>query len=298
MIASSVPGTVCLVAMALIVSGCGAGAGDPLARADIHRTEDGRWISQRDGAELVRVPGATFTMGSDDGAFDERPAHRVRVGDLLIDRFEVTNARFDAFVRQTGYRSQGPWRRGAGAGADQHPVRFVTWFDATAYCDHVGRVLPTEAQWELAARGPDGNTWPWGEQWCSGCARTDAGVDDGPTDVGSFPQGAGPSGAEDLAGNAWEWVADWYDRHYYESFDPDEVAVEPAGPPDGAEPEPRFVQTNTAAGNERSTLKAIRGGGWSSQGAEYARGSRRMWGNPQTWLNDTGFRCALPLEGR
>lgn len=256
------------------------------------------WTGTVDGAELLLVPGGEFTMGSDAGAFDERPAHRVRVASFLIDRTEVTNTRFEAFVARSGYRPEGPWRLGAGPGLEQHPVRFVSWFDAAAYCRWAGRALPTEARWELAARGRDGHTYPWGDRFLPGLAWTDAGVDAGPVATGSFAQGAAACGALDLAGNVWEWVADWYDRHLYESLPQDAVAVEPAGPPDGAPPEERFVRNGTAAGNERSTLKAIRGGGWASPGVDDARGSRRMWGNPRSWFDDTGFRCSLALPER
>jgi len=265
---------------------------DAVTRAQLDPLGDDRWLSRIDGAELVLVPGATFAMGSDDGAFDERPAHRVRLGSFLIDRFEVSNARYAAFVQASGLHGDGPWERGAWS--DDLPVRFVTWHDAAAYCAWAGRSLPTEAQWELAARGPEARTWPWGDAWCPDCARTGAWIDDGPLPVGSSPGGASAAGAEDLAGNVWEWTADWYDRHYYGSFDPDEVTVEPPGPSDGAPPEPRFVANGTAAGNERSTLKVIRGGGWTSP-PDHARGARRMWANPEAWLNDTGFRCAVPL---
>ena len=258
---------------------------------------EGRYFSDRDGMELVSVPGRTFLMGSARGAYDESPPHKVRLDPFLIDRFEVSNAQFGRFVDETGYHPQGPWRRGAGPGAEALPVRFVTWHDAAAYAAWAGRALPTEAQWELAARGAAGRTYPWGDEWKDGLAREDADPLSGPAPVGSFPAGASPSGALDMAGSVWEWVADWYDRYSYEALAARGEVRDPRGPEDGAPPEERFVRSGTAAGNERSTRRVIRGGGWMPPGRENLRSSKRMWGDPRRWFNDTGFRCALPGGG-
>ena len=250
-------------------------------------------VSPVDGAELVRVPAATFVMGADDGLFAEAPAHRVRLPAFYIDRLEVTNARFARFVQASGRRPQGPWRRGFMPGGEDHPVRFVTWHDADAYCRWASRTLPTEAQWELAARGPGARRYPWGDVWRDGLARLAEDVVAGPGPAGALTDGAGPSGALDLTGNVWEWTADWYDRWYYRRL-LGNIAVEPRGPPDGAPPEERFMTAGTAPGNERSTLKSIRGGGWSTPPV-MARASRRLFGRPDAWFNDTGFRCAQEL---
>jgi formylglycine-generating enzyme required for sulfatase activity len=94
----------------------------------------------------------------------------------------------------------------------------------------------------------------------------------------------------------WEWVGDWYDRYHYESLPNDQLVRNPTGPEDGAPPEPRFIETNTAGGNERCTRKVIRGGGWVKSGKENTRCSKRSWGNPSYWLNDTVFRCAVSLS--
>ena len=255
-----------------------------------------RIVSERDGMPLVYVPAGPFIMGSADGNFDERPPHNVHVDAFLIDVHEVTNAQFERFVKESGYQPKGPWQRGFEAGQEDYPVRFVTWHDAMAYAQWAGRTLPTEAMWEKAARGQESLLYPWGNRFDSGLARVDLDTDAGPAAVGSFPQGASPYGCLDMAGNVWEWVNDWYDRHYYENFASQEVVRNPTGPEDGAPPEKRFVDSGTAAGNERSTRKVIRGGGWVRSGQENARCAKRTWGNPRYWLNDTGFRCAIPLR--
>lgn len=255
----------------------------------------GGYRSERDGMELVLVPAREFRLGSDDGAFDERPAHAVALSAYLLDRTEVSNAQFERFVRAGTYRPQGPWRRGAGPGLERHPVRFVTWYDASAYAAWAGRRLPTEAQWERAARGLDGRRYPWGSAWRGDAAVADLPLDAGPLAVGSRPLGASPVGALDLAGNVWEWTADWYDRRAYEARAGREPVLNPTGPADGAPPEERFVKTGTAGGNERSTRKVVKGGAWFAGGAETTRASKRVALDPRAWFNDTGFRCAVPM---
>jgi len=257
--------------------------------------QNGKYVSESDGMELVLVPAGAFLMGSTDGHFSERPAHQVYLDAYLIDVHEVTNGQFEKFVADSDYQPQGPWRRGYGAGQADYPVRFVTWYDAKAYADWAGRELPSEAMWEKAARGESGLVYPWGSAWKLRVARVDLDVDAGPGKVGSFPAGASPYGCLDMAGNVWEWVADWYDRFYYERFRGELLARNPQGPRDAAPPEERFVKTNTAGGNERSTRKVIRGGGWVKSGTENSRCAKRSWGNPRYWLNDTGFRCAISL---
>ena len=255
-----------------------------------------KYVSKKDGMELVLVPAGAFVRGSPDGHFSERPPHSVYVDDFLIDVHEVTNSQFEKFVRDSGYESQGPWKRGYGKGQEDYPVRFVTWYDAKAYAKWAGRDLPTEAMWEKAARGVSGYVYPWGSEWKDGVACVDRDVSAGPQAVGSYPAGASPFGCVDMAGNVWEWVDDWYDRFCYERFLGPKLIRDPTGPEDGAPPEMRFVESGTAAGNERSTRKVIRGGGWVKQGRENARCAKRTAGDPRNWLNDTGFRCAIALE--
>ncbi len=208
--------------------------------------------------EQLYVPGGSFMMGSASSEADERPIHSVTLDAYWIDRTEVTNRHFAAFVADTGHQTlaerQGSghgfttngwepidgaswrWPQGPGDGLeaqDDHPVMQVSWDDAGAYCAWAGGRLPTEAEWEYAARGPDAHTFPWGDGFdatrLNYCDRNcflewaDGQGDDGfvlTAPVGSFPGGASWVGAVDMAGNVWEWTADWYDPEYYDVAPP------------------------------------------------------------------------------
>jgi formylglycine-generating enzyme required for sulfatase activity len=249
-----------------------------------------KYYSKIDGMELIYIPAGSFTMGSNSGNPDEKPEHIVNLSHFFIDKYEVSNAQFEKFLRKTRYRPQGPWRRGyKNRAAKNYPVIFITWNDAKAYAKWVKRDLPTEAQWEYAARGKNSNKYPWGDDWNPKNLPNNKLVA-----VNKFKNSKSPFGVNLMAGNVWEWVRDWYDRHYYKSL-AKEVS-NPLGPKDNAPPEQRFIDNNTAAGNERSTLKVIKGGSsFGHMTKDTARGSKRIWGNPGYWFNDTGFRCGFSL---
>jgi formylglycine-generating enzyme required for sulfatase activity len=214
--------------------------------------------SEIDGMMQVFVPGGDFAMGSDTSTYaNERPVHTVTLDSFWIDQTEVTNAMFGAFVAQTGYQTDAEttgassvynpdtdknelvpgtdWQHPLGPGSSladlaQHPVVHVSWNDAQAYCQWAGRRLPTEAEWEKAARGTDGWTYPWGNDFDGtrlnfadvtlGAFWGDSNFDDGfqlTAPVGNYPAGASPYGALDMSGNVWEWVNDWVDEAYYQS---------------------------------------------------------------------------------
>ena len=213
--------------------------------------------------ELVAVPAGEFLMGTNTGAgqpgeSNEAPQHTVYLDAYYIGQYEVTVEQFAAFVEDTGYQTQAErkggaqvWRGGEwlwAEGADwrhpngpdsqapaEHPVTQVTWEDAAAFARWAARVtgrpvrLPTEAEWEKAARGDDGRFYPWGSQWEAGYANIDETGLGAPADVGSYRDGVSPYGAEDMAGNVWEWVQDWYGEDYY----PYAPAQNPTGPADG-----------------------------------------------------------------
>lgn len=215
---------------------------------------------------------------------DDRPVHRVVLPAFSIDAHEVTNADYAAFAATTGSGVEPPYHWGAAvppAGKERHPVYNVTWFDAAKYCAARGRRLPTEAEWERAARGGvEDLDYPWGNDYIGSSAPPDAraavagpgrrahsGSSTGPVAVGSFPPN--PLGLYDVSGNLWEWTADWYDLHYYS-----ESPVErPAGPSTGL-------------------YKVIRGGSWADAETRLGTVYYRNFTAPATAQPTIGFRCA------
>jgi formylglycine-generating enzyme required for sulfatase activity len=218
---------------------------------------------------MVEIPAGEFTMGNDAGDDDEKPAHTVTLEAFEIDMFEVTNADFAKFVEETGYQTEVEkagevgWRRYT-EGRDNHPVVKVTWNDADAYCQWAGKRLPTEAEWEKAAKGEEGLLYPWGNEWDPAKANTKESGFRGTVQVGSFPEGVSPYGVFDMAGNAWEWIADWYQAY-----------------PDSTYQSEYF--------GER--FKVTRGGGWF-QAANLVTASNRSATDPSAANDDLGFRCA------
>jgi len=170
---------------------------------------------------MVYVPAGEFIMGSDEGDSDEQPVHTVYLDAFYIDKYEVTNAQYRRCVEAGAYSLPHSTDRYTDPNYAEYPVVYVDWYQAEAYCRWAGKRLPTEAEWEKAARGTEGRIWPWGNAFdgskVNSCDKNcpydynDASVDDGYADtapVGSYPAGASPCGALDMAGNVWEWVAD------------------------------------------------------------------------------------------
>lgn len=234
------------------------------------RRRDQEEIRKRDdGAERVLVPAGEFAMGSKGGTTAELPVHRVYLDAFYIDKFEVTNLLYARFTQATGRKSPGLWKNST-FNAPNQPVVGVSWYDAEAYCKSAGKRLPTEAEWEKAARGTDERRYPWGDQWDSRRANTSQGGPGRPTPIGSYEQGRSPYGAYDMAGNVWEWVADWYDPTYY--------AKSP---------------TRNPAGPDNGRVRVRRGGGWRSH-PQLARTFNRFRGDdyePDSQSDDIGFRC-------
>ena len=175
--------------------------------------------------DWVTIPAGSFLMGSvtprDARAYpDEAPQHRVDVAELAMGRTPVTNDQYRMFVDSVGYQAPGHWLGGrAPTGRENHPVTYVDWHDAQAFCLWAGVRLPTEAEWEKTARGTDGRTWPWGEtQPVATLINNDNTVGD-TSPVNSYPDGASPYKALDMAGNVWEWTTSLYRLYPYISND-------------------------------------------------------------------------------
>ena len=214
-------------------------------------------------------------MGSLAGTSDEQPVHTVTLDGFWIDKTEITNAMYTLCVQA------GACLRPNTNGSNTHisyypntkyanyPVIDLRWTSAQKYCAWAGRRLPTEAEWEKAARGTDGRTYPWGDANPSNSLLNFNNPAGDALSVGSFPKGASPYGALDMAGNLREWVADWYDANYY-AVSPQS---NPTGPADGQ-------------------FKVLRGGSWHSD-LYLVRSSDRQYLAPDTRDISVGFRCAL-----
>jgi len=226
----------------------------------------------KDGAALVWVPAGEFLMGSAStdhlASKDETPQRRVMLAGYWIYRSEVTVTQFRAFMTAAGYAFDWTARKPPWGWSDSLPMVNVTWRDARAYAAWAGGSLPTEAQWEKAARGTDGRLYPWGNAWsATACNTSEKGLNR-PMPVGSYPAGASPYGAQDMAGNVGEWCADWYD-HYSKATAP----RNPIGPATGK-------------------WRILRGGSWRYT-ADGARCASRDYGSTAFYWLTAGFRCAI-----
>jgi serine/threonine-protein kinase len=256
----------------------------PAAKAQSTSVSHATRVRTTDGMEMVYVPGGTFQMGSTEGEDNEIPMHNVTLDSFWIDKTELTNAKFAVYLNAEDNLVEGgeAWMdiedQGSlielaggqyrpGDGYADHPVAGVSWHGARSYCDWAGGRLPTEAEWEYAARGPNGNTYPWGDEEptcdlaqyheCSG--RT--------APVGSLPDGASWVGALDMAGNVWEWVADRYGEY------PSTAQTNPVGPHIG-------------------DYRVQRGGSWSPFDFG-VRSAYRVGDAPVSWTSYSGFRCVV-----
>lgn len=267
-------------------------------------------------AGMVKIPAGWFIMGSDEGPDDTHPKRRVYLNAYFIDKFEITNAQYKEFlVKRAKRKSEGervrvpaPFCRSKDMPTNvtgqvwdkktrtypekyaNHPVTCVSWYAANMYCEDQGKKLPTEAQWEKAARGSKGNLYPWGNEWEDSNSSHGLGKEPWEDDsdgygrtapVGSFPKDKSPYGVYDMAGNVWEWTADIYSNSYY-TWGPKK------NPPGPKEEEVPTREMTYVAG---VYLYVMRGGSWAlteERQATYTRVAR-----PQIHRDIAGgFRCA------
>jgi formylglycine-generating enzyme required for sulfatase activity len=213
------------------------------------------------------IPAGWFIMGENDGRRSNRPQRRVYLDAFIIQVHEVTRADFNLFVTATGYHTPGWQTSDVGKDPDL-PMVNTLWKDAQAYCRWLGMRLPTEAEWEKAARGEDGRHYPWGDQWDKGKANTNESRIGDVQPVGSYPEWGSPYGILDMSGNAAEWVVDYYDRDYY-----------------------TYAPNSKPTGQEQVLDHVLRGGsfddpaGWAT--TYFRNSSHSAQPNPRA-----GFRCA------
>lgn len=235
--------------------------------------------------EMIAIPAGAFTMGSNEGPADEKPAHKVELPAYSIDRLPVTNARFAEFLNAVGTHNpagerlydfddddarihQAGGRFVADAGYENHPAVEPTWAGARDYCAWRGKRLPTEAEWEKAARGSDGRKYPWGNSLPDRTRAQFAARFNETAPADAFAAGASPYGALDMAGNTWEWVSSAYRPYPYDANDGREELK--AGP-----------------------VRGTRGGGHDSPASEITttQRGRTLSRNPQAGHHNIGFRC-------
>ncbi len=235
----------------------------------------------KDNAPMVRVPAGPFVMGADQGGDpDERPQHALTLPAYWIDEHEVTNEQYKRFCDATKHKPPVQWRNGSYArGQELWPVANVTWEDAAAYAQWAGKRLPTEAEWEKAARGGDGRIFPWGNEADANRAALDDEANLGP--VGRYPTGASPCGCLDMAGNVWEWTADWYNAYPGS----EKLPVERVGP----------VTYSPLSIHYGRKYKVIRGGGAIAYYSipDTGRSADRARALPFSAYDGLGFRCVL-----
>ncbi len=228
-------------------------------------------IQSHEGSMAV-VPAGEFIMGSSMGEADEQPVHWVYVGTFFMDTYQVSVSQYARFLDATSQEAPPDWSIMNRSQHQKRPVANVDWADAQAYCTWAGKRLPTEAEWEKAARGTDGRTYPWGNEhptkFFANVSRDNWNNHGALTPVGTFQEGKSPYGIYDMAGNVWEWVNDWYDPDYYKTS----PSKNPTGPSTGES-------------------KVIRGGSWGS-GPDALRAANREIHSPSIRGLGTGFRCA------
>jgi len=234
---------------------------------------------------MVLIPSGEFIMGSNEedregkamevGSrkpwyLDEHPQQKLALPAYLIDQYEVTNTKYKRFVEAMKRRSPSDWENGAyPPGQESYPVVSINWYEAQDFCRWAGKRLPTEAEWEKAARGTDGRIWPWGNEFSAQKANTGPAGIGGPRPVGSFPGDRSPSGVYDLAGNVMEWTESWYLPYAGSTYKGQEFGE-------------RF--------------KVVRGDSWGEGGHYYlphfSRAAFRLNAPPEERYDYIGFRCA------
>ena len=275
------------VGLGLMTGMASLGAADPQSSKGgqaVSPVEIGRSL---DSAPMVLIPAGPFTMGSNDGLPNERPEHTVMLDSYYIDQYEVTLGFYRKFLESGKRESPSTWDSEAEAAIGDRPAIGMRWESASAYCQWAGKRLPTEAEWEKAARGTDGRRYPWGDMqpfvdianynrgmWVSEAVTLVAvtsGLDGMSVRHGLKEGGRSPFGLSHMAGNVAEWVADWYERDYYYKS----PRKNPPGPTTGEK-------------------HVLRGGSWADLPSAL-RVTARFSAEPDFEDRTIGFRCAMDV---
>ncbi len=240
------------------------------ATATVEPTQEPDEVTNNlDGAEMVYIPAGAFLMGaSEDDVLansDEKPQRSVVLDAYWIYKYEVSNAKYRSCIEAgvcSGSLNRYP--------ADTFPATFISSYEAEMYCSWAGGRLPTEAEWEKAARGVGANLYAWGDDPPNCSQANFEGCLGSSSAIGSYPAGVSPYGVEEVAGNVWEWVSDWYSSSYYQ----------------------QSGNVSNPSGPERGEYRVIRGGGWGSP-VEKLRISERGWVTPNWNQSTVGFRCVV-----
>lgn len=256
-------------------------------------------IAEVDGMTIVYLPAGFFMMGSDPakdaaGEADEKPQNKVFVSSFWIDKTEVTNAMYARYLNEQGGKgvvtvpaqgenanltlTENGWV--VEIGKENLPVTNVTWLEAQSYCEWAGRRLPTEAEWEKAARGEAGAIYPWGDEEADCSKAVFQGCGDTALSAGSLNEGESVYGIQDMAGNVWEWVFDYYDATYYKHRD---TTINPSGPD---------YEYYTLVLKEPLYGAVIKGGSWIDS-PESLRTANRSYYSRTEGTDFIGFRCAV-----
>jgi formylglycine-generating enzyme required for sulfatase activity len=234
-------------------------------------------VNTKDNSILIEIPAGKFEMG--DGSSNDCPQHTIYLDRYYVGVYTVTNRQYKQFVDETGHRPPdgADWGAPIWKGKSypesytDHPVVCVSWEDAVAYCRWAGGTLPTEAQWEKAARGPKGFTYPWGNDWDQNLCRNSNNKGSQTTcTVYEYPKGVSGYGCYNLSGNVLEWCSDWYGSDYYKNS----PSKNPTGPDTGS-------------------LRVVRGGGWFHGDSEDFRAALRSDYDPSLRYGFRGFRLFL-----
>ncbi len=250
-----------------------------------------QWI---EFSTMETIPAGSFKMGTDRFRADDqdKPMHQVTTAAYRMDKYPVTNAQYARFVAQSGHRPPSAWPKGhIPQGEVLNPVTLVSWYDAISYCTWAGKHLPTEIEWEKAARGTDGRRWPWGNMMDAAYLNTYYSVGHAGR-VDQYPQGASPYGAMDMAGNVYEWVADDFAPYTGSRADTDLFKVKV---PKVLSAQDRSKKTVDLVIDDELRYKVLRGGSWNSDPFSTTT-YHRNYESPNKASDFIGFRCVADMD--